>query len=76
MSEFAEVRRMHIRPGDIFVLEVDHPMSALEAQMTKERWQRVAGDAPLLIIQGRLATYRPVDSEGGSDEPPHRADRP
>ena len=47
-----ELRRIDVRPGDKFVLNVDQPVSAQSAHRLQEIWRQfIEGEAPLLILE-------------------------
>lgn len=47
---FQDMRRINIKPGDRFVLNVPGRPSANVIEVLQARWKQFAGDAPLLIL--------------------------
>ena len=68
MTDLPELRRITVRPGDIYVLEVPASTTSQAAQRMSEKWRAAVGDVPLLITSGRLTCYRPVDPEDGPND--------
>lgn len=63
--EGGELRRIEVRPGDLFVLTAPHRLTAQEAAAIREQWHSLVGaDVPLLVLEGgELTVYRPVHAE-------------
>lgn len=66
MIRIEDLKRVRVEPGDIFVLEVDSPLTQREAHETTERWRQAVGpETPLIIMPKGLTLYRRV-ADGGA----------
>jgi len=63
MIDIEDLKRITVQPGDTFVLQSKHGISAAEAQRLKEAWAEFVGDVPLFILsRAELVQLRPVGS--------------
>ncbi|EST24377.1 hypothetical protein [Streptomyces roseochromogenus] len=67
MIEIEDLKRVRVEPGDIFVLEVDEPLTRAVAHELAERWREAVGpDAPLIIVPKGLTLYRRAVDDGSA----------
>jgi hypothetical protein len=64
--EAGELRRVEVRPGDLFALTVGHNLTAQQAAELSARWRDLVGDVPLLVLPrgAELTVFRPVGADG------------
>jgi hypothetical protein len=63
--EAGELRRVEVRPGDLFVLTVARQLADAETAAIGEQWHALVGaDVPLMIVEGgELAVFRPAAAD-------------
>ncbi|MDX3245838.1 hypothetical protein [Streptomyces sp. ME18-1-4] len=63
MIDIEDLKRIQVQPGDVFVVQSEQGISAMEAQRLKDAWIEFIGDVPLFILsRAELVQLRPVSS--------------
>lgn len=61
--EAGELRRVTVRPGDLFVLNVDRHLDAEQVARLRAQWRELVGEVPLVVLPhgAELTVFRPRD---------------
>lgn len=63
MIDIQDLRKIRAEPGDVFVVQSEQGVSAIEAQRLKDAWIEFVGDVPLFILsRAKLVQLRPVSA--------------
>jgi len=64
MIDIQDLKKIRVQPGDVFVVQSEWDISAVEAQRLKDAWLELVGDVPLFILsRAQLVQLRPVTTD-------------
>lgn len=71
--EGGELRRVEVRPGDVFVLNVNHNLTSEQAARLRAQWRELVGEVPLVVLPhgAELTVFRPGEADNAGDHAAH-----